>query len=113
MDLTMSIVIIGGLGVLFGGLLAYAAKRFAVEEDPRVETVCDLLPGANCGACGFAGCSSAAEKIVAGEVPVDSCIPGGKKVADTICEVLGVDSVASEGRQIAEVHCLEYQRCSL
>lgn len=106
MDLTMSIVIIGGLGVLFGGLLAYAAKRFAVEEDPRVETVCDLLPGANCGACGFAGCSSAAEKIVAGEVPVDSCIPGGKKVADTICEVLGIESVASEGRKVAEIHCL-------
>ncbi len=106
MELVMSFVVIGGLGVLFGGLLAYAAQRFAVEEDPRVEVIIDLLPGANCGACGLAGCSSAAEKIVAGEVPVDSCVPGGKKVCDSICEVLGVDSVASEGRKIAEVYCL-------
>ncbi len=106
MELVMSFVIIGGLGLIFGGLLAYAARRFAVEEDPRVETITDLLPGANCGACGFAGCSSFAEKVVAGQAPVDSCVPGGKKVSDNICEVLGLESVASEDRKIAQVFCM-------
>ena len=106
MELVMSMAIIGGLGLFFAIVLAYAAQRFAVEEDPRVEMVIDLLPGANCGACGFSGCAAAAEKICCGEVPVDSCIPGGKAVCDSICEVLGVAAVASEGRKVAEIHCL-------
>ena len=106
MDFVAALVIIGGLGLLFGGLLAYSAQRFAVEEDARVETICDLLPGANCGACGFPGCINFAEKVVKGEVAVDSCVPGGKEVCDNICEVLGVESSASGKRKIAEIHCL-------
>ncbi len=106
MDILLSLVIIGGLGLIFGGLLAYVAQRFTVEEDARVETICDLLPGANCGACGFPGCINFAENIVKGNVSVSSCIPGGKTVCDNICEVMGVDSVASESKMVAEVYCL-------
>lgn len=106
MEQVIALAVIGGLGLLFGGLLAYAAQRFAVEEDARVETICDLLPGANCGACGFPGCINFAEKVVKGDAPVDSCIPGGKAVCDNICEVLGVESVASEVKKIAEVYCI-------
>ena len=51
-----------GLGLVFGGLLSYAALQFAVEEDERVETIADLLPGANCGACGYPGCINFAER---------------------------------------------------
>ena len=106
MDFVLSLGIIGGLGLIFGGLLAVAAQKFAVEEDVRVETICDLLPGANCGACGFPGCISFAEKVVSGQVSVDCCIPGGKEVCDNVCEVLGVASVASEGKKVAEVFCI-------
>ena len=106
MEILFSLVIIGGMGLVFGGLLSFAAQRFAVEEDARVETICDLLPGANCGACGFPGCISFAEKIVTGNVNVSSCIPGGKAVCDNICEVMGVASVASETKLVAEVYCL-------
>ncbi len=106
MDLVMALVVIGGLGLIFGGVLAFAANKFYVEEDPRVETICDLLPGANCGACGFPGCVAFAEQVVAGNASVDACIPGGGGTCDNICEVLGVESVASEGRKIAEVYCI-------
>jgi Na+-translocating ferredoxin:NAD+ oxidoreductase RNF subunit RnfB len=106
MDFVAAFVIIGGLGLIFGGLLAYTAQRFAVEEDARVETICDLLPGANCGACGFPGCINFAEKVVKGEAAVDCCVPGGKGVCDNICEVLGVESVASEIKKMAEVYCI-------
>ena len=106
MDLILSLAIIGGLGLFFGGLLAFAAQRFAVEEDPRVETICDLLPGANCGACGFPGCINFAENIVKGSTNVNSCIPGGKAVCDSICNVMGVASVASDTKHVAEVYCI-------
>ena len=106
MDLITALVVIGGMGLIFGGMLAVFASKFAVEEDARVETICDLLPGANCGACGFPGCVAFAEQVVAGSASVDACIPGGKGTCDNICEVLGVESVASEQRKIAEVYCI-------
>lgn len=106
MDFVVSFTILGGLGIVFGSLLAYAAKRFAVEEDPRVDTVCDLLPGANCGACGYAGCVNYAEEVVKGNAAADLCIPGGKEVCDEVCKVLGIESVSSDSRKIAEVYCL-------
>ena len=106
MDLLTALLVIGSMGLVFGGLLAFAANRFAVEEDARVETICDLLPGANCGACGFPGCISFAENVVGGKVDVSSCVPGGKDACDSICEVMGVDSVASEAKKVAEVYCL-------
>jgi len=106
MNVVYALMVLGGLGLLFGGLLSYAAQRFAVEEDERVEVVADLLPNANCGSCGYPGCINFAEKVVAGEAPVDSCIPGGKAVSDRICEVLGLESVASDVKKIAQVFCL-------
>jgi electron transport complex protein RnfB len=106
MNIVYALVVLGGLGLVFGGLLSYVAQRFAVEEDERVEIIADLLPGANCGACGYPGCLNLAEKLVAGEAPVDSCVPGGKAVSDNICRVLGLETVASDVRKIAEIYCL-------
>lgn len=106
MNIVYALVVLGGLGLLIGGLLSYAAKRFAVEEDERVEIIADLLPGANCGACGYPGCINAAEKIVSGEIGVDSCIVGGKVVSDRICEILGLEAVATDVKKVAVVFCL-------
>ncbi len=92
MDLVYAVATLGGMGILFGVLLAVAAKIFAVEVDERVEAVQEVLPGANCGACGLAGCSSFAEKVVSGECETTACIPGGKEVAEKICSLLGVES---------------------
>ena len=106
MELLMALIFIGGMGLVFGGLLAAAASYFAVEEDTRLEIICDLLPGVNCGACGFPGCYKFAENIVAGNADVSSCAPCGKGVADSICEVMGVDSAVTKSKKVAEVYCM-------
>jgi Na+-translocating ferredoxin:NAD+ oxidoreductase RNF subunit RnfB len=50
-------IVLGVLGVVFGAILAFASKVFAVEKDPREEEIAAILPGANCGGCGYPGCS--------------------------------------------------------
>ena len=67
------------LGVLFGVILTIADKKFKVEVDPRVEAVRACLGGANCGACGYAGCHDLAEALVNGEVKKVSQCKAGKK----------------------------------
>lgn len=84
-----SVVILGVIGIIFGACLAYAAQVFAVEVDPRVEDIAASLPGANCGACGSAGCFSFAEGVVAGTQPPGGCLPGGKDVATRIGAIMG------------------------
>ena len=59
-----SVLVLGTLGLIFGAILAYASKKFAVDVDERVESILDVLPGANCGGCGFPGCGGLANAIV-------------------------------------------------
>jgi electron transport complex protein RnfB len=87
----ISILTLGLLGLFFGGGLAYASKKFAVEKDPRLDMVVELLPGANCGGCGFPGCAAFAEAILKGQAPVTACAPGGKDTAEKIAKFLGVE----------------------
>ncbi|MDO7204198.1 hypothetical protein Q5M85_08685 [Paraclostridium bifermentans] len=56
MAIINSILVLGVMGLIFGAILAYASKKFAVEVDERVEAILEVLPGANCGGCGFPGC---------------------------------------------------------
>ncbi|NLC11760.1 MAG: Fe-S cluster domain-containing protein [Firmicutes bacterium] len=102
----MSIVILGGLGLVFGLLLGYAALRFAVEEDPRVEAILEALDGCNCGACGFGGCKAYAEAAASGECPPDLCVPGGEETAKAVAEILGKEVKAQARRRVAEVACI-------
>ena len=69
------------IGLVFGVGLAIASKYFHVERDPREESIMEILPGANCGACGFPGCGGFASLVVKGEAPVNACIPGGHAVS--------------------------------
>ena len=72
-----SFLILGGLGLTFGVILAISSKIFYVKTDTRIEDVKKLLPNYNCGACGFAGCSGFAEAIVKGEATdLSRCKPG-------------------------------------
>ncbi len=98
------IIVLGGLGLLFGVSLSIASKAFAVEVDPKVEEVRSVLPGANCGACGFPGCDGLASAIATGEAPVNACSVGGKKVAEMVANIMGVNA-ASVGRNVAVVLC--------
>lgn len=74
-----STVILVVLGLVLGALLVVAAKVFYVKEDPRIAEVEKMLPGANCGACGKAGCHDMAEALVKGEVVKVSLCKVGKK----------------------------------
>lgn len=77
-------------GICCGVALAYAAKRFAVKIDPKIEAVRACLPGANCGACGFAGCESYAEAVVTEpDCPPSKCAPGKGDVASKVAEITG------------------------
>ena len=81
---------IGGIGLVAAFLLGIASKIFYVAIDPVVLEITEALPGANCGACGFAGCSSAARAIAKGRATADACLAGGPDVAVAIAEVMGV-----------------------
>lgn len=83
---------IGGLGLLFGLGLGFAAKKFAVEVDPLVPVVRDLLPGANCGGCGFAGCDAFAKAVVEGVAPPNGCPVNNKEKAKEIAKALGKET---------------------
>lgn len=78
------------LGLAFGVLLAIASKVFYVKTDERVEKMKEILPGANCGGCGYAGCSAYAEAVAKGEAKIGLCNAGGAKVASFMEEVMGV-----------------------
>jgi Na+-translocating ferredoxin:NAD+ oxidoreductase RNF subunit RnfB len=95
---------LGGLGVLFGIVLAVASERLAVKVDPRVRQVLDILPGINCGACGQPGCEGYADAVVAGKAEPTLCAPGGPEVAQRIAECLGLEVEAGE-RLVAFCHC--------
>lgn len=85
-----TLVFLAGLGTVFGVGLAIAAKRFAVEVDPRVEKVLDVLAHAHCGACGYAGCEQYAEAVVKNaDVAPNLCTPAGAKGADAVALITG------------------------
>ncbi len=99
-----SLVSMGGIAIALATGLGIASRVFSVEKDERVEQIEDILPGANCGGCGYAGCSSFAEAVVKGEAAPDGCPVGGEKVANKICEVLGLEASSSE-KKIARILC--------
>ncbi len=100
-----SIVVVSGLSLVFGLGLAYFANKFSVKENPKVAEVREVLPGANCGACGMAGCDAFAEAVVQGKVPVDACIPGQKSVAEKIAKILDKAPAKERQKKVARLHC--------
>jgi len=94
----------GGLGVAIGTVLVIASKAFYVYEDPKVVAICDVLPGANCGGCGFPGCSANAQAVVDGESDVNSCVAAGDDVAMAIAAIMGV-SVSDKEPEFAGPGC--------
>jgi H+/Na+-translocating ferredoxin:NAD+ oxidoreductase subunit B len=100
-----SLIVLAGLGIVFGVALAIVAARFVVKVDPKVEQVRETLPGANCGACGFAGCMGYAEAVVGNpDVAVSMCAPGKAPVAEKIAVITGKKADKVEPK-IARVFC--------
>jgi len=95
---------IAALALLLGVVIGLTAKFFAVASDPRVERVTELLPGANCGGCGFAGCADLAQAVVAGKAEVGACPVCPAAARAQIAAFLGLAATATE-RQVAVVLC--------
>lgn len=96
MDILIAIGVVLGISAVLGFLLAVASKYLAVEEDPRVAEVTSMLPGANCGGCGFAGCSGMADSLVnGGNKNLSSCRPckpeNKQKIIDYLANTPGPD----------------------
>lgn len=87
-----SVLILGGVGLVFASLIALANARLKVWEDPRLDVVSGMLPGANCGACGLPGCRAFAERLVAGEVKPSGCNVANDTQRSEIAGYLGVDA---------------------
>lgn len=88
--LKFTVVFLAGVGAVFGMGLAFAAKKFAVKIDPRVEQVTEVLAHAHCGACGYAGCEQYAEAVVhKPEVPPNLCTPGGARCTEAVAMITG------------------------
>ncbi len=92
------------LGIVGAVILAVASKYLAPQEDPRIGQVTEALPGANCGACGYAGCADYAKAIVEG-APTNKCVPGGQKTADAVAALLGQEAEAASAPKKAVVAC--------
>jgi len=85
-----------GIGALCGIILSLSSKVFYVYEDPRIAQVENNLAGANCGGCGYAGCSSAAEAVVNGSAPPSVCVISGKEGVEEVAKIMGVDAGSAE-----------------
>jgi len=77
------VVVLGGIGLIFGAGLGFASKVFAVETDPKVDAIREVLPGANCGACGYPGCDGCAAAIASD--PIDSMLLGINMIIPWYC----------------------------
>jgi electron transport complex protein RnfB len=100
-----AIISLALLGCIFGIVLGVASQKFKVEVDERVERVLEVLPGANCGGCGYAGCGGLADAIIAGQAKIDACVPGKAAVAQKIAAIMGVEVQVSNERKVAQVRC--------
>jgi Na+-translocating ferredoxin:NAD+ oxidoreductase RNF subunit RnfB len=92
------------LAVAMAAVLGWANRAFHVEVNPLVQQAIEILPGVNCGGCGYVGCSEYAEAVVAGKAPVDACAPGGPACARALATLLGIELDESAPYR-AVVHC--------
>lgn len=95
--------VVAGTALLIGVMLGIAGKLFSVKTDEREAKVRDLLPGNNCGGCGYAGCDALAKAIAEGKAPANAC-PVARAKHALIAEVMGTKAEAAE-RKVAYVHC--------
>ncbi len=103
-SILLSTAILAGVGLTFAGLIALTHRKFKVWEDPRIDEVTDMLPGANCGACGEAGCRAFAEKAVHGSIQPATCtVLSADEVVD-LADYLGV-AAGEANKRVARLLC--------
>ncbi|MCL2088136.1 MAG: RnfABCDGE type electron transport complex subunit B [Oscillospiraceae bacterium] len=87
-----SVLSVGAIALVFGLILGFSAKKLSVKPDVRVDQIFNILPGANCGGCGFPGCAVFAENVASGKASHLGCPPAGPEGAMKIAEFLGIDA---------------------
>jgi electron transport complex protein RnfB len=97
-------VVLGAMGLILGLGLAFAAKKLSVPKDPIVEKINGILPGANCGGCGFPGCVQFAEAVVRGDAPPNGCVAASAEINRQIAEAVGGE-ISESVKMVALVHC--------
>ncbi|MBO5416393.1 MAG: RnfABCDGE type electron transport complex subunit B [Clostridia bacterium] len=101
----LAVIVVCSIGILCAVVLVIAARFFSVEENEKIGAIRECLPGANCGACGYAGCDGYAKALAEEEgIKTNLCIPGGDGAARQISEILGVE-FEDVVEQVAVVHC--------
>ncbi len=101
----LAVIIVGAIGLIASIGLAVASVVMAVPKNEKAESIEGVLPGANCGACGYSGCAGYAEAMAKGEAKVGLCSPGGAEVAAAVAALLGTGEVQVE-KKTALVHCM-------
>lgn len=104
MEIVWAVLIVVLISIIGAVILVLASRYMQVEEDPRLEEIQQILPGVNCGACGYAGCADYAAALLEG-APGNLCIPGGADVAGKIADILGSAEAGDVKRQMAIVAC--------
>ncbi|MBQ6569045.1 MAG: RnfABCDGE type electron transport complex subunit B [Clostridia bacterium] len=104
-SIIIPIIIVSAIGLLAGIGLSVASAVFAVPTDERAEAVLEILPGANCGACGYSGCAGYAKALADGTAKNGQCAPGGQACAEKISELLGIGGTSVE-QKVAVVRCV-------
>ena len=103
-EILIAFAVVAAVGLVVGVLLALASHFFGVPEDTRVKDLRGMLPGINCGACGFKGCDDYAAALAAGKTTPNLCVPGAADVASSLSDYLGVEAAAPQD-VVAFVHC--------
>ncbi len=113
-----AIISLTALGLCLGLLLAVASRFLKVESSPLVDELEALMPGSQCGQCGYPGCRPAAEALAAGDAPVTLCPPGGSSLAEQFANILGVEIDLSAVKdpemmvaKVSEETCTGCTRC--
>ncbi len=103
-----AVITLGVIALISAVILYVVSAKFSVEEDPRIGQVQNVLPGANCGGCGFAGCAGMATALVdgvdAGHIEGLYCPVGGTSVMEQVAGLLGI-TIAAGSQKVAVVRC--------
>ncbi|MFV8783827.1 electron transport complex subunit RsxB [Microbulbifer sp. SA54] len=119
-EVSTPLLILGGMALVFGALLGFAAVRFKVEGDPIVDQIDALLPQTQCGQCGHPGCRPYAEAIANGEA-INKCPPGGQATINDLANLLDVEAIPLDAEHgvedvkkvafIREAECIGCTKC--